>query len=303
MTPPPRCSVIVPTYNRVDLLRYTLDSLVRQSLPRDAFEVLVVDDGSSDGTADLVASYRDRLDLGYFFQEDRGYRVAKARNTGLRHARGPVSVFVDSGMILHSRALAAHCAAHEAVTGPVAVCGYVHGFNETSENGEQIARSIDYDDPDATIDAFTEHEQWQDVREWYYDHYGDELFRLAAPWLMFWTCNVSANTAQVKAVGMFDEAYRTWGGEDIDLAYRLHEDGARFVLRRDATSIHCPHPKEDMRSADANHRYFAAKYDTPITRLVPDTDIFLVEQAIRDGGLPTCAEHRAAQRRDRAGAA
>ncbi|WP_408666841.1 glycosyltransferase, partial [Jatrophihabitans sp.] len=54
-----RCSVVIPTYNRAELLRRTLDSLIGQDLGRDAFEVLVVDDGSSDGTAELARGYRD----------------------------------------------------------------------------------------------------------------------------------------------------------------------------------------------------------------------------------------------------
>jgi hypothetical protein len=67
------------------------------------------------------------------------------------------------------------------------------------------------------------------------------------------------------------------------------------MLSRDAAAVHCPHPKEDIRSAKANHRYFAAKYDTPITRLRPDHDNFLIEQVIRDRNLPSCAEYLAAR--------
>ena len=99
-----RCTVIVPTYNRRRLLELTLDSLAGQDLPRDRFEVLVVDDGSSDDTADVVREFEDRLDLRYFYQPDEGYRVARARNVGIRHARGEICVFVDSGVLLHSGA-------------------------------------------------------------------------------------------------------------------------------------------------------------------------------------------------------
>ncbi|MGC9669687.1 glycosyltransferase [Planosporangium sp. 12N6] len=292
MTTLPRCTVIVPTYNRAGLLRHTLDSFVRQDMPPGDFEVIVADDGSSDGTDAVVASYTDRLPIRYFYQEDEGFRVAKARNMGLREARGPVSVFVDSGVVLGSHALAAHCAAHESTAGPAAVVGYVWGF---ADDVRAAADRIDPADPDGTIRRLAHDHSLPDVREWYYDRYGEELWKLAAPWLIFWTCNVSVDTAQARAVGMFDEAYRSWGGEDVDLAYRLHRGGARFLLSRDAAAVHCPHPKEDTRSAKANHRYFAAKYDTPITRLRPDHDIFLIEQVIRDRGLPSCAEYLAAR--------
>jgi glycosyltransferase involved in cell wall biosynthesis len=106
------CSVVIPTYNRSRLLSYTLDSMVGQSLDPYQFEVLVVDDGSNDDTQDVVAQYRSRLNLRYFYQEDLGYRAAAARNIGIMHAETSVCVFVDSGVLLHSGALAAHLECH-----------------------------------------------------------------------------------------------------------------------------------------------------------------------------------------------
>jgi GT2 family glycosyltransferase len=95
---------------------------------------------------------------------------------------------------------------------------------------------------------------------------------------------------------MFDQAYRAWGAEDVDLAYRLHRAGARFVLNRQASSIHHPHPKsyvENMRSAAGNYRYFAAKYGTPIAELVVDNHFFVINDIIRDRELPACADYLA----------
>ena len=62
-------------------------------------------------------------------------------------------------------------------------------------------------------------------------------------------------------------------------------------LSRAAAAVHCPHPKSDTSRVSENHAYFAAKYDTPITRLRPGNDIFLIEQMIRDQGLPSCPEY------------
>ena len=121
MQTPLKCSVIIPTYNRATLLRHTLESLTTQSLPPDQFEVLVVDDGSSDTTAEEVESFRERLNLRYFFQEDEGWRTAKARNVGIANAAADVCVFIDSGVLLHPGCLAAHVASHqEEETAPVA---------------------------------------------------------------------------------------------------------------------------------------------------------------------------------------
>ncbi|MEV5985834.1 glycosyltransferase [Streptomyces sp. NPDC052051] len=289
MTIPPACTVVVPTYNRSALLRHTLDSLCRQRLAaHDSFEVIVSDDGSTDDTAQLVAEYRDRLDIRHLFQEDEGYRVAKARNAGIAYARSRVCVFVDSGVILRSGALAAHLAAHRQTSTPAAVIGYVLCFNEGNEDGDEITKSLDFADPDASFAEFTAGHRWPDIREDYYARYGEDLDALTAPWLMWWTCNASASTELLRETGGFDEAYRSWGAEDVDLGYRLREAGARFVLRRDAAAIHVPHPKsyeDNMRSAAANYRYFAEKYDTPVARLVPDHHFHEIEDILRSRGL------------------
>jgi glycosyltransferase involved in cell wall biosynthesis len=307
------CSVIVPTYNRAGLLRHTLESLTRQTMPREEFEVLVCDDGSSDDTADLVKSFTDRLNLRYFFQEDEGYRTAKARNVGIAHAESDVCVLIDSGVLAHSRCLAAHVASHREADGPVAVCGYVYCFNINNEDAALINQAIDFTDPDATIRRLEERQQWLDVREYFYARYGDDFNDQPAPWLVFWTCNVSAGTAQLRTVGMFDEEFRRWGGEDIDLAYRLHRDGARFVLNRGASAIHAPHEKSFAHNAEEafdNYRYMVGKYGgTPIIKLLlefpqgeptgdPEDSVnpFTMNDVIRRRGLPSCAEYLATHR-------
>ncbi|HNV86259.1 MAG TPA: glycosyltransferase [Candidatus Omnitrophota bacterium] len=85
----PLISVIIPTFNRKTFTEKAVRSVLGQTGPD--FEILLIDDGSSDGTSKLKA-----VDprLRYFFQENRG--VAPARNLGLRHARGEWIAFLDS---------------------------------------------------------------------------------------------------------------------------------------------------------------------------------------------------------------
>jgi glycosyltransferase involved in cell wall biosynthesis len=297
-----RCTVIVPTYNRRRLLELTLDSLARQDLHRDRYEVLVVDDGSGDDTAAAVRRFEDRLDLRYFHQPDEGYRVAKARNVGIRHASGEVCVFVDSGVLLHSASLSAHVTAHETAAEPLALNGYVYCFNLDNEDARLIREVVDVEDVDSSIASLARTGSWPDVREPFYGRYSDDFGHLPAPWLMYWTCHASARTEQVRSIGMYDEEFRQWGGEDLDLAYRLHRDGARFGVSRAATSIHYPHEKhlcDNTRSARENYRYIAAKYDTPITRLLteePAIRFSLFNEVIEERGLPRCADHPARSR-------
>lgn len=289
-----RCSVVVPTYNRAHLLKLTLQSLETQDVGTESFEVIVVDDGSSDHTAELVEEFRSRLRLRYFFQEDLGYRVAKARNKGISEAVSPICILIDAGVLLLSGALRVHCELHENTPEPLAVCGYVYGFNEDNEDAETITKEIDLHDVDGTIGRFQRTGVHLDLREEFYLKYGDHFDYLPAPWLVYWCCNVSAKTSSFKEAGLFDEGFHTWGGEDVEMAYRLHRIGCRFVLARAAASVHHPHEKSyarNMKDARTSYVYFAAKYGTPITALVVDNHFWVINDIIRDQSLPSCAEY------------
>jgi hypothetical protein len=86
----PKVSVILPTYQRRDLVQRAVASVLAQT-DRD-FELIVVDDGSTDGTGEALAPLRDRIR--YHWQPNAG--VAAARNTGVRLARAPIVAFLDS---------------------------------------------------------------------------------------------------------------------------------------------------------------------------------------------------------------
>ncbi len=89
----PKISVVIPNYNRASDLRRCLDSLVTQTF--DDFEVLVCDDGSSDNSAEVADSFKDRLDL-YFHTAPNFGGPARPRNRGLSMARAPYVAFLDS---------------------------------------------------------------------------------------------------------------------------------------------------------------------------------------------------------------
>ena len=87
----PKVSVIIPTYNRLPMLKEAVESVLAQDF-KD-FELIVVDDGSTDGTADEITHYGGRVKL-LRHQENRG--VSAARNSGILHARGKHIGFLDS---------------------------------------------------------------------------------------------------------------------------------------------------------------------------------------------------------------
>lgn len=86
----PRVSIIIPTYNRADLLPQTVESCLAQTYPN--LEIIVVDDGSTDSTAEMMGRYGDRI---VYVRQDR-QGMLKARRYGLRQASGEFIAFLDS---------------------------------------------------------------------------------------------------------------------------------------------------------------------------------------------------------------
>ncbi|MCM1076717.1 MAG: glycosyltransferase [Bacteroides sp.] len=91
----PRFSVIVPVYNRIDEVSDLLDSLSKQTLKN--FEVVIVEDGSTDPCGDVVRSFRD-VDVKYFYKDNEGRSIA--RNYGMERASGDYFIFFDSDCVI-----------------------------------------------------------------------------------------------------------------------------------------------------------------------------------------------------------
>ena len=109
-------SVVIPTYNRLPILRKCLLALERQTLapPLDRYEVVVVDDGSTDDTIHWLDRHAAELPHVRLIRQEHG-GPAEGRNRGVDHAHGDVIVFIDSDLVVtdsflisHARALESH---------------------------------------------------------------------------------------------------------------------------------------------------------------------------------------------------
>ncbi|TLY37341.1 MAG: glycosyltransferase family 2 protein [Nitrospirae bacterium] len=121
-----RLSVIIPTYNRKEILRKTLRAYRSQSSQREIVEILVVDDGSTDGTNSDAAEWSEGtvIPIRYLRQEKKG--LAAARNFGIREARGGLVLFGDDDIIPGRDLVAEHLAWHKKYPDPsVCILGHV----------------------------------------------------------------------------------------------------------------------------------------------------------------------------------
>ncbi|MEM9719533.1 MAG: glycosyltransferase [Bacteroidota bacterium] len=281
-----RVSIIVPTYDRCKLLMYTLKSILTQSMDKSDFELIVVDDGSSDSTFRVVKSFEQKVNLKYVYQTDRGFRPASARNLGIKTAEGNLVVFVDSGTLLAKNCLESHVRFHRNQAEDVAVIGYILGYAYDQSSREELWNSIDPDDAGASLEHLTARNQYLDIREKVFAKYSDSIHMIRMPWTLFWGGHLSVKQKSLLQVGMYDENFDgNWGGEDNDLGYRLHEGGIPIHLCREARVLHLPHTDPSQvgeKNGYKNCRYFHQKYNTPETQLFLDYCVQEVSHQIQN---------------------
>jgi glycosyltransferase involved in cell wall biosynthesis len=207
-----RLSVVIPTFNRGDLLLRVLAAFASQTLPADRFEVLVVDDGSTDETPARLAAYQAEAPYPLTVLRQANQGPAAARNTGLAAARGEVVVFIDDDCIPEPRLLAEHRASHEVVG--LAVIGRIAWH------------------PDLPVTPFMRYVE-SDLFA-----YSNITVGFDAPFACFYTGNASVHRASALAIGGFDTDFPRATHEDIDFAYRLRGQGVRFVFNPAAVVGH-----------------------------------------------------------------
>ena len=267
----PAVSVVIPTYNRRDELRQTLQTLTEQEFPAEEFEVIVADDGSSDDSAEVVASFDGPLRMKYVFQEDLGFRTGAARNAGARLATAPVLAFLDCGTLAGPGFVGGHLAEH-AQPGRRAVIGYCYGYNAFREE-KWVPHSLGTASLTEVVRLNADEPLFHDIRHLIFERVGSDLMKLAVPWSNFYTMNCSVRAADFWAVGGFDEIFRSWGVEDAELGYRLYRDGVAITLSRDAWTVELPRDrpvKPQLYSLMRNARIFLNKFREPFVELLVD---------------------------------
>lgn len=196
----PLVSVVVPTFDRPVLLERLLRSLVAQDHAN--FEIVVVDDHSTESTADVFARVLDqqqdaRLRL---LRTDRTSGPGAARNLGWRAAEGTLIAFIDDDCVATPswlRALSDAAADSVIVQGRTTPDGDLHAAGPWAKS-QNITRVT----------------------------------------MRFQTCNLLVPRSVLERTGGFDERFGTGGGEDTDLGWRALEAGTTVVFAEDAHVLH-----------------------------------------------------------------
>jgi len=200
--PQPRISVVIPVYNGEATIGYTIECVLQQYLP--AFEVIVVDDGSTDGTEQIVRKYRSRI---VYLPKPNG-GPASARNHGVRFAHGDYVAFTDSDCLPEGNWL----------------YYLMREFRDSRVAGTGgIVRSVSYDWTSQYVDQIR-----------LLDPMPDETGEI--PYLI--TANACFRRDLLISVGLFNERFRKPGGEEAELGYRMKTLGFRFRATEKAIVLH-----------------------------------------------------------------
>ncbi len=212
----PMVSVIVTTFNRRAILERALAAWERQSWER--LELIVVDDGSDDGTWRALESWRGRL--GYRLQariiHQSNSGQGSARNRGLEEAHGELVIFAGDDIIPEPSFVDEHVHRHLDAGDPCAVVG----LTDWDRNTLRVTRAMELVNREGHQFGYA------------FMHDGEDV-----PYTCFYTSNISV-PRDVLGAQPFDPAFRVYGWEDVELGYRLSLAGLRIVYAASARAVH-----------------------------------------------------------------
>lgn len=222
-------SVIMPCHQTAArTLARTLAALERQTYPRNLFEVVLVDDGSTPPLERPATPLRIQL----VRQQRRGFGLARARNTGARAAAHDILLFLDSDVMPEAHWMAAHARWHHALADALTVgfTNYVAVDGMTAQSVRQRAGSLRRLCRGRAMDP-----------SWIEGHMlrtNDLTSKDDDPFRAIGGGNFGIGGGFHRLVGGSDESFTRWGLEDVELAYRAHTHGGLLVPVREAFALH-----------------------------------------------------------------
>jgi len=206
-------SVIIPTYDRLDEIQELLESLKIQSLEKEKFEVLIVDDGSTDKTEEYISKLlkENILNIRFFKQDHKG--PGPARNLGMKNAHGEYFIFVDSDCIANESWLKAY----EKVVSKEKVAGF-GGPDKVLPNFSPLQKAIDYSMTSFITTGGMRGHSKKKISKYYPRSF-----------------NMGVRADVVEKIGGMNKLRH---GQDIEFAHRMISTGGKVVKVLDAIVYH-----------------------------------------------------------------
>lgn len=240
-------SIIIPTFNKKQSLGFVLAAIFSQNYPKSKYEVIVVDDGSSDGTWKLVEKIKPNCNFKYIYWPRRNIkpkkeyqkwarfynRVGPARNIGIKHSRGDIILFNDADILMARDCLEKHSRYHHRDRN-IIVRGFRMLLPKTFKPDLIKVKNI------SSFENIVKPEKPADERKIhcrFYDLSEEGWQRVATP-------NLSIRKEHLEKIGGFSRDFVFWGFEDVDLGYRLKRSGLRLIWDDKIKVYHLYHLRE-----------------------------------------------------------
>ncbi|RXT13988.1 glycosyltransferase family 2 protein [Ammoniphilus sp. CFH 90114] len=275
-------SIVIPSYNRYPLNKLTLYALSKQDYDLSKFEVLLIDDASTDRTPKLKETT-----LPYPFQYIRNPRnlgLAPSRNVGIQHARGEIIVFLDAEVIVDPNFVRLHFNNHQTHERAVVTGGSINliysflfpdfqdwqwkslqNFMKTSEHFSKrvknmVGRDVTHKELPRVIKELSsplkllrraDVKNFQSIQRLSKPRsYEKKLFEQLGyssdgcrlSWLFCIGLNHSVRRSFIDIAGLYDDQFQGWGLEDYEFGYRLSNAGAHYIADPRIHLYHQEHP-------------------------------------------------------------
>ncbi len=207
-----KITVIIPTWRRKDILNKLLENLKKQTFSKDNFEVLIIDSNSKDGTKELIDEYIEKINLKLIESEVNAQGVK--RNIGAMNANGGILLFLDDDVVPDFNLLSV----------------YYDCFKKKEKKTVYLGISLFSIEKEKKSNFFK-----------YRNQRSRKIlkFQRSVPSKNFVSMNFAIKKTDFFEIGMFDERYTNYGGEDHDFPCRMIEKGFKAIVVRDAKSEHC----------------------------------------------------------------
>lgn len=250
---PTAISVVVPAYERAEILAEVVTRLASQSYPKDRYEVLVVDDGSQSDLRPIFAEMPENVRLLRPKGVDATFRAGQARQYGADQARFDHLAFLDADVAVGPDFLWHLDWVHREPS--TVVLGYLSGYNLHDLGFVHTLDEVRGRDLDE-LAVIPDRSREPTLRACL-----DNLDWLSDPWALCYTGNLSLPKSLLTRIDGFARDFTGWGLEDVDLGLRLHRTGARFVFSRWAFGAHLvdldePTPRNPFRKSRPTYEDF-----------------------------------------------
>jgi GT2 family glycosyltransferase len=202
-----RATIQLCTYNRAHLLGRVLEACFEQTLSPNEYEVVLVNDGSTDETPAVIAQAQARATCAFTVINQRNSGLAHGRNAGIAAASGERIILIDDDILPTPRFVEEHLATHAQHPKDV-----IRGAVINTESFDALPPPV-----------------------YSLKNYSGNYF---------WTSNVSVPLATIREIGGFNESFSEYGWEDIDVGLRLRARGLKSILNPKALVFHYkPRPR------------------------------------------------------------